>query len=321
MSKTIRILDLIWNLLKSRSKSLSSTQVQEILGNPSRASWYRILKELTSSHGEIPPILESTNSSQDFFKLNLKDWKELIEEDEFNGFIYYCALVLAKKIGIIESPNLFSFSSNEDKLNFDSKFISLSPYELSEEKRKKDFIFPFLQSIYKQNVICFFYKKTLRKIYPLTLLEYLNSWYLLGKDYKNKEIKCYKLSRIKELTILEETFNYPNKKEWSPTHYFLQKNGVGIIRNKPITAHIKVYNPAKNLWLEGFLSSAICLEQNDSFAIFKVIYHNETEFLGILFKHAECLEIISPTTLRQNFCQKALKSLELNKISFTKKAS
>ncbi|GAB4416652.1 MAG: hypothetical protein OHK0056_25100 [Bacteriovoracaceae bacterium] len=64
LTKTDRILILIRELVNTKDNILDEYRVKEILGSPSRAQWYKIIKELTTENEERPPLLIAVNENQ-----------------------------------------------------------------------------------------------------------------------------------------------------------------------------------------------------------------------------------------------------------------
>jgi hypothetical protein len=83
-SKTDRVVRLILELLNKEENYLSSQEVLVVLGNPSRAQGYRILKELQSDNDIRPALLEKTKNGFTFSR----SLKELISSKQSENRIW-----------------------------------------------------------------------------------------------------------------------------------------------------------------------------------------------------------------------------------------
>ena len=70
-----------------------------------------------------------------------------------------------------------------------------------------------------QRLVCelaydsFYDRKQIRvTVHPLRLTFVQRAWYLLAWSQEHKEVRTFKLGRIKKLTVLEQTFSYPDDK-------------------------------------------------------------------------------------------------------------
>lgn len=75
-TKTDRILLLIQTICMVPRLTLSESSVKEILGNPSKAQYHKIIKELTESSGERLAILEKNKdeNGNTQFSINKCEW-------------------------------------------------------------------------------------------------------------------------------------------------------------------------------------------------------------------------------------------------------
>lgn len=70
INKSDRILILIMKLCQEE-ESIESNQVRDLLGNPSRAQWYKMVAELTTATEYRPAILSKVDIEQKtYFALN-----------------------------------------------------------------------------------------------------------------------------------------------------------------------------------------------------------------------------------------------------------
>ena len=63
MSKTDRVLSLVVELLNTDGHVVHEDRLEEIIGAPSRAQKYRIIKEFLSGNEHRPPIIEKIQFS------------------------------------------------------------------------------------------------------------------------------------------------------------------------------------------------------------------------------------------------------------------
>ena len=86
---------------------------------------------------------------------------------------------------------------------------------------------------------------TRRKADPLKLRNYLGEWYLIAWDHLRQEPRDFLVSRIRELTVTEEQFDWPQNFDLSE---YLNR-GFGMIRGRePINVEI-IFDEYQSRWM------------------------------------------------------------------------
>lgn len=93
----------------------------------------------------------------------------------------------------------------------------LTPYIHLEKRRPQgtENLYGLLHAIKNKLEVRFIYQKfwdeevSERLIAPYAMKEFKNRWYILGKDYKDNNIKSFALDRLSELEINRTKFSYP----------------------------------------------------------------------------------------------------------------
>ena len=344
MNKTERYLLLIWRLANSPSMRLSEEGLREILGDPSRASFYRMISELTNGMGELPPILSKVQDDEDsksYFKLHEEGWERLATAKKEGQFILECY----KKLGYLLQSDYTKlvFTEDEDdfddahfsslsksksnikdktKLKLNQKFIYLSKIQAKPfDERKKEILNHLIKALLLECEISVIYKSLskgvdeIKRVRPLTLCHYRDDLYLLCQkciDGKWEE-RTYKLSRFTDLRVHDkEKFKYPALKDWNPEEIF--KYTSGIIRGPLQKAVLRVFGHSKELLKDKDFYNNKVLFENENYIEYECTFTSIEEFLGQVFVYAQDVEVISPKELSDAFLKKAEKAIQRNEV-------
>ncbi len=321
-------LNILSALLKSSRLELSRSKIFEIIGK-SRAQNYKILKNLLDGTPTTEPLLveigNELNEEDIFYKLKCNSWEDANNISLEGKFFLECY----KHIGYLLDSD-YSRAQFEDDLDITTnqlnklqrKFFYLSKVQAKPfDKSQKAILEKLVKSLLNEKKAFLFYplndpikSKRARSIRPLTLCQYRDDLYLLADEEQadgSQIRKSYKVSRVKDLSESEEKFRYPSQRDWNPKEEY--KLTSGLIKSKPKEAHILVHGHFKTLLLEKhFCNARLMNSSEEEVHEYKFTYTEPNEFLGQLFTYAECIEILGPQDLKDQFLAKAQQALNLN---------
>lgn len=323
LNKTDRILHLLQAISKTPRKRLSEDQVREILGKPSKASFYRLVGELIQDRGELKAVLVKAKEEDTiYYSLNTKAWLQFVESEKETHFILDCLRHIGPYFNSLsESLGVFDGLAKEKK-NLDQRFIYLSKVQgqsLSIQHQK--WLQSIVKSILASSKLIISYNEKTYEFIPLSICQHRDELYLIGtkENFAPEEIRTLKISRIQSLFESNHSFKYPTLSKYNP--HELYKNTSGLIRGIEITAIIKVFNHSRKILKEkSFFASKLVTCDTES-ETYECTYTNVEEFLGQLFVYAQDLEILSPSELKDAFIKKAHAAIEQNSKVILKKAS
>lgn len=316
LNKTDRFILLIQTICKSPRLTLTESKVREILGNPSRAQWYKQIKELLEDAGPRKAILlQNTDIEGNVtFQLNQSEWYNYLEGTQEIQFI----LKSYKELGHL-FPKIDIDGISVSNKHLDRKFHYLCKIKRKEDQEKNEHhLETIIKALVGNRKLLIKYKGSAYKvfktidIYPLTITQYRDDLYLLA--YKNEinkaNIRSFKISRIDQIEELKDTFKYPSEKNWSPAEYFKNTSGIitGVVRN----AHFKVYGESKFILKEKHFLDATMIYEGEEYDEYTCTFTNIEEFIGMLFIYGQDIEIISDKELKKMFREKAKKILNRN---------
>lgn len=308
-TKTDRIILLIQTICKAPRLSLSEKKIRELLGNPSRAQWYKLRQELIEDVGQRRAILLelSDDEGNNNYQLNQCDWFHYLEGSQEIQFILKSYKELGHLFPKIDTDGITVSSKNlERKFHYLCKIKAKDSAEQQEHR-----IETIMRALIGNRKLLIDYKgsndskeKTI-DIFPLTLTQYRDDLYLLAfkSEIKDDKIRAYKISRIKKIQSLKETFKYPNESKWNPREYF--KNTSGIIAGPVKKAQFKVFGDSRKILSEKKFFDSEIIHQTKEYDEYICTYTNADEFIGQLFIYGQDVEIISDKMLREYFLKKA----------------
>ena len=315
-TKTDRIILLIQTICRSPRLLLTESKVKEILGDPSRAQWYKLKQELLEDNGPRKSILiemkdEEGNTT---YQLNQCDWFQYLEGAHEIQFILKFYKELGHLFPKIDTGGIIARSKKLDR-----KFYYLCKNKVRENidngESHLETIIRFLTGDRKMLID---YKSSGEKvaktidIFPLTLTQYRDDLYLMAykSEMKEENIRSYKVSRIEKIQELKEKFKYPIESKWNPKEYF--KNTSGIIAGPIKTAKFKVYGNSKNILAEKKIFDAEIINSAKEYDEYICHYTNIEEFMGLLFIYGQDVEVVSDAILKKAFKEKAEKIIKRN---------
>lgn len=165
-------------------------------------------------------------------------------------------------------------------------------------------------SILEKKVIKFIYfntkgKKSKRTVEPLKLWFKEKAWYLFAYCRKKKDIRQFKIARIKNLELTCEHFERELKKEDLKNQNNVNGKGTKIVIEVDKSQAYRVY--------DEFLEESIAKKENENFEITIEIFENEWLY-GYLLSFGEHLKVLKPARIREILAKKVEKMRENYKI-------
>lgn len=316
-NKTDRIILLLQALVKAPLLTLSENKVKTILGDPSRAQWYKLIKELCVDVGERKAILIEKKDEEGNinYQLNQCDWYLYIEGRQQLEFIMNSYRELGHLFPQFE---IEGFQTNSK--NLERKFYYLCKNKIRHEKEiKHNLIEKIIKALIGNTKLLIDYKGTNDQkpktidIYPLTLTQYRDDLYLIAmkNELKEDNIRAYKISRITKIQELKEKFKFPTSTKWNPKAYFEKSSG--IITGPLKEAVYRVFGDSKKILKEKQLFDSELAKETKDYDEYKCHYTNVDEFIGLLFIYGQDIEIMSDEKLKIAFKEKAEKIIRRNK--------
>lgn len=317
---------ILLEILKSPSLSISRERVMEGLAL-SRAQFYKVIKQLTEGTDDTPPLLEEVkNGETSIFKFKNNIWSDMAGASLEAKFYFECY----KHLGtLLDSEyNQASYELDDPTVTpgmvkkLSKKFFYLSktqayPYS----KEQKTFLDKIVRALLNENEIFLYYPKhdiekakVARRVKPLSLCQHRDDLYLLGlegedKTYNEKNIRTYKINRIEKLVESRETFKYPST--WNPSERYRETSGLIIGEKKK--AVVQIYHPFSLILQEKNIMNAKALTSGEENPIvYEFTYTDPNEFLGQMAVYAECVEILEPESLREQFQNKLESGIKKN---------
>ena len=191
-------------------------------------------------------------------------------------------------------------------------------FETVERVGGSEFLEPLLTAIKNKNKVQFEHKgfsseaaKT-RRIHPYLLKEYRNRWYLVGKSELKEKVITFGLDRIRNLTILTDTYKKSNS--FSPDRLFKYSIGITADHGSPSKIIIEVGGLLSKYILSQplHMSQKYLGEKNNthSFSYFLLpTYELKMQILGF----GKEVKVIEPKELRDEIREVARSVLALYK--------
>ena len=161
-------------------------------------------------------------------------------------------------------------------------------------------------SILEKKVIKFIYfntkgKKSKRTVEPLKLWFKEKAWYLFAYCRKKKDIRQFKIARIKNLELTCEHFERELKKEDLKNQNNVNGKGTKIVIEVDKSQAYRVY--------DEFFEENIAKKENENFEITTEIFENEWLY-GYLLSFGEHLKVLKPARIREILAKKIEKMRE-----------
>ena len=139
---------------------------------------------------------------------------------------------------------------------------------------------------------------------PYCVKLFRQRWYLVGNSVLEDIIRIYALDRIKDVSLTDEPFKYPD--DFSPEIYF--EGCFGIIHDDNCaleTVKLKVSpNQANYLRSLPLHASQEEIERNEDYSIFTLYLRPTFDFQQELLWNGDALEVLEPLWLRKEIAGK-----------------
>lgn len=217
--------------------------------------------------------------------------KSLLSETEQNEILF-----------ALQSLNVAGYKNNEKTLNKlstlfnytkgNNDWIEIDFSRYGENNRL--FFEKIKQGIINKNILEFEYhntqgEKSKRKVEPLKLWFKEKAWYLFAYCQKKKDIRQFKVTRIKNLKVLKEHFEHV-------LNEFEIKNNENFVNTIKIIAEINK-SQAYRVY-DDFCEENICVKENGNFEIIMECIENEWLY-GYLLSFGEFIKIIEPVRIKE----------------------
>lgn len=133
-----------------------------------------------------------------------------------------------------------------------------------------------------------------RRLRPYALLQHLGQWYAVGRDSLRKEIRIFRVERIKEATITGEAFVIPSS--FKPERY--RKKGKLLVGRSYREARVLFRDPAARVVREEWPPELI--EPRDDGTVVGTLHYVALEGIANwLLAHGAAAEVLEPAELRE----------------------
>ena len=265
----------------------------------SKRTIYRDIETLTLA--QIPVYSEKGRYGGIGLIKNFTIDKSFLSQNEQNEILF-----------ALQSLNVVQYSKNNitlTKLNsiFNRKADDWIEVDFSRYGENDSILFEKIKnSILEKKVIKFIYfntkgKNSKRTVEPLKLWFKEKAWYLFAYCHKKKDIRQFKIARIKNLELTCEHFERELKKENLKNQNNVNGKGTKIVIEIDKSQAYRVY--------DEFLEESIAKKENGNFEITIEIFENEWLY-GYLLSFGEHLKVLKPARIREILAKKIEKMRE-----------
>lgn len=265
----------------------------------SKRTIYRDIETLTLA--QIPVYSEKGRYGGIGLIKNFTIDKSFLSQNEQNEILF-----------ALQSLNAIQNSKNNitlTKLNsiFNRKVDDWIKVDFSRYGENDSILFEKIKnSILEKKVIKFIYfntkgKKSKRTVEPLKLWFKEKAWYLFAYCRKKKDIRQFKIARIKNLELTCEHFERELKKEDLKNQNNVNGKGTKIVIEVDKSQAYRVY--------DEFFEENIAKKENGNFEITIEIFENEWLY-GYLLSFGEHLKVLKPARIREILAKKIEKMRE-----------
>lgn len=257
--------------------------------------WSRSRLNYSGDHIPLRTFHNHRQAIEEMFDIN-------IECDKRGGYVYYIENEDEVHRGGMRSWMLNAFSVG-NLLNESAQMKERILFEKIPSGHQ--YLTSFLEAIHDNLAVEISYQSFERdepntfSVEPYCLKVFRLRWYLLARSPHYHELRIYSLDRMHQVAVTQTTFIYPA--DFSPENYFY--NSYGIIHShseKPETVVIKVFgNQRRYFETLPLHHSQTLLEDKIEYAVFQYLLHPTYDFVQELLSHGENIEVLKPTSLRQ----------------------
>ena len=265
----------------------------------SKRTIYRDIETLTLA--QIPVYSEKGRYGGIGLIKNFTIDKSFLSQNEQNEILF-----------ALQSLNAVQYSKNNitlTKLNsiFNRKADDWIEVDFSRYGENDSILFEKIKnSILEKKGIEFIYfntkgKNSKRTVEPLKLWFKEKAWYLFAYCHKKKDIRQFKIARIKNLELTCEHFERELKKEDLKNQNNVNGKVTKIVIEVDKSQAYRVY--------DEFFEESITKKENENFEITTEIFENEWLY-GYLLSFGEHLKVLKPARIREILAKKIEKMRE-----------
>lgn len=293
--KNNRLFGIIYLLLSK--ETMTANELSEYFEVSTRTI-YRDIETLSELN--IPIYMSKGKNGGIHLLHNYKLDKTLLTDQEQNQILF--SLQGVNKLQIDQDhiyEKLKNLFSKEEENWFE---VDFSVWEDSEEHKK---LFESMKdAIINKKVITFSYfssygTKTERKVEPLKLCFKYNSWYLSAYDKNKEDYRFFKIMRMKNLKLLDETFERKIPPSISQTDH--QEKKVKLVLQIDKSLSYRVY--------DEFDNEAITKLDSGDFLV-TVEFPMSDWVYGYILSFGNHIKVLKPDHLKQEILEILKKSLD-----------
>lgn len=296
--KNERLFGIVYTLLSE--ESITAKELAERFEVSTRTI-YRDIDLLSSFN---IPIYASKGKNGGISLLdNYKFDKSLLSKEEQNQILF--ALQSMKKLGVFEKDNIELADKMQQIFQNKGKDwirIDFTDWNNSSEQNR---LFELVkQAVLEERKLEFDYynsygEKTERKVEPLQIYFKHKAWYVQAYDETKEAYRFFKVTRIKNLKLLDETFvrDMPDEKK-EQTGY------------EPIIVHLEMEIAKEMAYrvYDEFDSDEITVTEEGNFIV-KTSYPEGEWVYGFILSFGEYIRVISPTEVIEKIKEKLKASM------------
>lgn len=144
-------------------------------------------------------------------------------------------------------------------------------------------------------------------IEPYFLRIYKQLWYVTGRNVADGKVKTYSLDRIRDLTLLPDTFVAPADAD--PKIYFRDSYGIVVDHSEPKTVTLKVDSRQTKYFRALPLHPSQQEMLHDKYSIFTLRIRITQDFVSQLLSYGPAVTVLSPPELRAMMVSNLTESL------------
>ena len=254
------------------------------------------IEEDMSEGMEIPRKTFNTwkNQAEELFGININCERK-------GGYHYYIENADDIKNG--EFRNWLLESVSVGNLLLENKSLS-NRIILENVPSGKEYLARILEAMKKSEVLEMTYKsyweedeKTL-KVAPYCVKLFRQRWYMVARRIFDNKIRIYALDRIRELSVIAETFTYPD--DFSPEDYFEGFFGIIHVKNVPIETVVLKVDAGQANYMRALPlhPSQKEVEKNIFGSIFALKIRPTFDFIQEILWNGAAVEVMEPKWLR-----------------------
>jgi len=173
---------------------------------------------------------------------------------------------------------------------------------------REDFWGGFKTAILSRRIAEFDYystysEKTHRRVEPTQLWFKSKAWYLKAYDLTKKDLRLFKLSRIRALVVTDETFGERDL-------LTLKTDSLPSAKQKPLVTLKLLVKPEMAYRVLDELAAFVQEQTDDGSYIISVCWPEDNWIYGTILSFGEFIEVLEPTYIRKIVQEKAKKIYE-----------